>query len=138
VDIVFADTDVCLDLLAERHPFYNGAARLFSLADQKTIVVAVSSLSFSHIHYLLRKEFSSSEARKILSRFKALVRVLSVDDRIIQLALQSSFKDFEDGIQYFTAEHNKASLIVTRNLKDFKESVLPVMTPDSYLKMSDR
>jgi predicted nucleic acid-binding protein len=135
VDIVFADTDVCLDLLAQRNPFYKGAARLFSLADQEQVIVTVSSLSFSHIHYLLRKEFSSTEARKILLRFKTLVKVISVDDRIIQLALQSSFKDFEDAIQYFTAEHNKASLIITRNLKDYKESILPVMTPDSYLKM---
>jgi predicted nucleic acid-binding protein len=134
MDTVFADTDVCLDLLAERYPFYNGSARLFSRADHKKIVVAVSSLSFSNIHYILRQEHSAPESKKILSRFKTLVKVLAVDEKIIQLALESSFKDFEDAIQYFTAERNKIDTILTRNLKDYKESVLPVMTPDSYLK----
>jgi predicted nucleic acid-binding protein len=131
---VFADTDICLDLLTGRQPHYTGAARLFTLADQKKIEVFVSSLSFSNIHYILRQEYSIVESRKILTRFKVLTTVLAVNDKIIELALQSDFKDFEDGIQYYTAIENKLRLIITRNLKDYKSAQIPVMTTDEYLK----
>lgn len=134
--VIFADTDICLDLMTERMPHYTPAARLFTLADQKKIEICVSSLSFSNIHYILRHDNSSNEVRKILTRFKVLTKVLAVDDKIIELALQSDFKDFEDAIQYYTAIENKIKVILTRNLKDFKGVNIPVMSPDEYIKSS--
>jgi predicted nucleic acid-binding protein len=131
---VFLDTDVCLDLLTERATFYRAAAQLFSIADRKELSIGVSSLSFSNIHYILRQEYSATESRRILSRFKSLVEVLSVDEKIVELALQSTFKDFEDALQYYTAIGNSMPLIVTRNLRDYKQSAIPVLTPESYLK----
>lgn len=131
---VFVDTDVCLDLLTERKPFHLPAAQLFSLADRRKLSLLVSSLSFSNIHYILRQEHSGAESRRILSRFKSLVVVLAVDDKIVELALQSTFKDFEDAIQYYTALGNSIQSIITRNLRDYKQSSIPVMTPESFLK----
>ena len=58
-----------------------------------------------------------------------------MDDKIIDLSLNSDFKDFEDAIQYFTALENKIGIIITRNLKDFKLSKIPVMNADDYLTM---
>jgi hypothetical protein len=58
-----------------------------------------------------------------------------MDDKIIDLSLNSDFKDFEDAIQYFTALENKLEIIITRNLKDFKLSKIPVMTANDYLIM---
>jgi predicted nucleic acid-binding protein len=131
---VFADTGICLDLLTGREPFYNPAAKLFTLADQKQVDIFVSALSFSNIHYILRHEYPSGEARKILTRFKVLARVLAVNEKIIELALQSDFKDFEDAIQYYTALENNLKVIITRNLKDYKAAKIPVMTPNDFLK----
>jgi predicted nucleic acid-binding protein len=131
---VFADTDICLDLLTGREPFYNPAAKLFTLADQKQVNIFVSALSFSNIHYILRHEYSSGEARKILTRFKVLARVLAVNEKIIELALQSDFKDFDDAIQYYTALENNLKVIITRNLKDYKTAKIPVMSPNDFLK----
>ena len=77
---------------------------------------------------------SATESREILRRFRVLVQVLSLDDKIIDLALNdSNFKDFEDGLQYYTAIENGQNIIITRDLKDFKESKIPVMTPEEYL-----
>lgn len=134
MESVFIDTDICLDLLTERKPFYDPAAQLFSLADRKKLALYVSSLSFSNIHYILRQEYSGTESRRILSRFKSLVGVLTVDDKTIELALQSTFKDFEDAIQYYAAIGNSLQLIITRNLRDYKQATIPVMTPESFLK----
>ena len=131
---VFVDTDIILDLLGSREPFYKYAANLFSFADQGKIKLYVSSLSFSNLNYLLSKQYSSDQARKKLLKFKTLVNVLAVNDKIVELALSSNFKDFEDGLQYFTAIENSIKKLLTRNLKDFKTAEIIVMTAEQYLK----
>jgi predicted nucleic acid-binding protein len=131
---VFVDTDIVLDLLGNRKPFYRHAAELFSIADRSEITIFVSSLSFSNLNYILSKQYSSNQARKILMKFKTLVTVLSVSDKVVELALLSDFKDFEDALQYFTALENGVTLLLTRNLKDYKTAGIPIMTAEQYLK----
>src|SRR5690606_39051243 len=117
---IFIDTDVILDLLLQRQSFYVHAAQLFTLADKGQITINISSLSFSNLHYLLSKQYNRAESRRILSQLKTLVVVLAVDDKVISLALNSDFTDFEDAIQYFTAINNNIPILITRNLKDYK------------------
>ncbi len=133
---LFIDTDIILDLLTKRQPFYEFSAELFSLADQKMITINVSSLSFSNLNYILSKHFTAIRARKLLLKFKTLVNVLSVDDKITSLALTSDFADFEDGMQYYTALENNIRVLITRNLKDYKMAEINVMPAKSYLKIS--
>lgn len=130
---VFIDTDIALDLLSQRTPHYLPAAQLFTLADQGKLSIYVSSLSFSNLHYLLSRLYSQAESRRILSTFKILVKVLAVDDKIIDLSLNSPFKDFEDAIQYYTATENQVGILLTRNLKDYKAAQITVMTAEDYL-----
>jgi len=131
---IFLDTNIVLDLLAHRMPFYTEAAKLFSLADKKKIVVSVSALCLADINYILSKQIPEMEVRKILRKFKVLVSVLPLDDKITDLALNSEFRDFEDAMQYFTAIENDQDLIITRNQPDFKESKIPVMTAGEFIK----
>lgn len=131
---VFVDTNIVLDLLQKRDEFYSDAQDLFTLADKKELKLYVSALTIANTHYLLSKSYNSNEARKILLKFKVLVGVLAVNDKIIDLSLASNFKDFEDGIQYYTAIENDMELILTRNKKDFKNSTLPVLTAREYLR----
>jgi predicted nucleic acid-binding protein len=130
---VFVDTDIILDMLSERDPFYIHSATLFSAADKGAINLFVSSLSFANLNYMLSRQYNSDQARKKLLKFKTLVTVLAVTDKIIELALASDFKDFEDGIQYFTATENNVKILLTRNLKDYKTSEIPVMTAEQFL-----
>lgn len=132
---VFIDVDVCLDLLSGRKPFNEAAERIFSLADQKHLRLYVSSLSFSNIDYILQSHFKISDARKTLSRFKTLVHVLAVDDKIIDLALTSDIKDFEDAIQYYTSINHGIENLVTRNLRVYKKAKCKVMSPEMLLKI---
>jgi predicted nucleic acid-binding protein len=128
------DTNIVIDLLAQREPFYQSAAQIFSLADQNKLELAISSLTFANTNYVLSRLKSVQEAREILRRFRILVKVLSLNDKIIDLALNdSSFKDMEDGLQYYSAIENGQNIIITRDLQDFKESKIPVMTADEYL-----
>lgn len=128
------DTNIVLDLLAKRNTFYQSAAELFSLSDKNRIRLSISSLSFANTNYILTRLKSVDETREILRRFRVLVKVLSLNDKIIDLALNDGkFKDFEDGLQYYTAIENGQEIIITRDLKNFKGSKIPVMTPDEYL-----
>ncbi|MEQ8703747.1 MAG: PIN domain-containing protein [Phaeodactylibacter sp.] len=132
---LFIDTNIVLDLLGQRAPFYQDAAKLFSLADRKEVKLYVSSLSFANANYILSKLKSKEEARAILTRFKVLVEVLALDDKILELSLNDdAFSDFEDGLQYYTALENESDIIITRNLRDFKTSAIPVMTAGQYLQ----
>jgi hypothetical protein len=107
---------------------------LFSYADRGEIKIYVSSLTFSNLHYILRNENTISETRRILNNYRILVNVLPVDEKTIDLALQSVFKDFEDAIQYYTAVQNNIPVFLTRNLKDYKKAAIPVMTAEDFMK----
>ena len=133
---LFIDTNIVLDLLARREPFYNEAANLFSLADRKIIELSISSLTIANTGYVLLRQIGATKTREILRKLRLIVNILSLDDKIIGIALNdASFNDFEDGLQYFTALENNQDMIITRNLKDFKASKLPVMTARQFLEI---
>ncbi|WP_323027588.1 PIN domain-containing protein [Gelidibacter japonicus] len=128
------DTNTVIDLLSKRENFYDEAADLFSRADRKELNLAISSLTFANTNYILTKLKSAKEAREILRKFKVLVEVLSLDDKITELALSDDdFPDFEDGLQYYSAIENQIDIIITRNKKDFKNSKIPVLSAKEYL-----
>lgn len=129
---VFVDTDVTLDLLSQRQPFYIHSAKLFSAAERGEIKISISSLSFSNLNYILSKQYSATHSIDILRKLKSIVNVLSVTEREIALALVSDFKDFEDAIQYFSAIENGIRIIITRNLADYQTSSIPVMTAEQF------
>lgn len=131
---VFVDTNVVIDLLAKRDPFYKEAQHLFSLSDKREIELQISSLTFANAYYSIVKHYKAVDAKKYLLKFKVLVNILPLDDKAIELALASDFGDFEDGLQYFVAMNYAADVIITRNIKDFKNSKIPVMTAGAYLK----
>ena len=132
---ILLDTNVVLDLLAKREPFYMDAALLFSHADQKKIVLTINALTFAKLNYILGKLKSVAEAREILSRFRVLVNILPLNEKIIDLALADrKFKDFEDALQYYSALDQRLDIIITRDMKGFKPSRIAVMTPETFLK----
>lgn len=133
---IYIDTNIVIDLLSRREPFYEEAANLFSLADKKMIELSISSLTVANVSYTLLRQTNSTAAKEILRKLRLILNILPLDDKIIGIALNdNSFDDFEDGLQYFTALQNDQELIVTRNLKDFKNSGLPVMTARQFLEM---
>lgn len=133
MDRLFIDTNIVIDLLQKREEFFNEAQELFTLADKKQVKLFISSLTIANTHFLLSKHYNANDARKILAKFKILVEVLALDDKIIELALTSDLKDFEDAIQYYTAIENNAEIIITRNKKDFKKQNIPILTAKEYL-----
>lgn len=132
---LFVDTNIVIDLLSRREPFFEEAAIIFSLADKKKIKLTVSSLTIANTSYTLLKQMDSNKAKAILRKLRLIVEILPIDDKVIDLALNDeTFSDFEDSLQYFTALENGQDIIITRNLKNFKGSKLPTMTAKQFIE----
>ena len=115
---LFLDTNIVVDLLERREPFCHDAVRLFTMAYNKQVQLFVSPMTYSTASFLLRKH-GPEGVRNLLSNFRQLSRVAAANERIVDDALASQFKDFEDAMQYYTAIRAKADVIITRNGKDF-------------------
>lgn len=133
-DRLFLDTNIVLDLLGERDPFYLPAAKIASLSDRGEIDIVVSALTYSTVYYVLSKFEGKEVAREKVRKFKVLAQTADLTDQIIDKALLSKFKDLEDALQYYCALGQQCNLIITRNGGDFKNSEIPVLGPDEYLK----
>jgi predicted nucleic acid-binding protein len=132
---IFVDTNILIDLLARREPFFEEAAELFSLADKKQVELSVSSLTIANTSYALLRQMDSNKAKSVLRKLRLILKILPLDDKVIGLALNDeNFLDFEDGLQYFTAIEDEQELIITRNLKDFKNSKIPTMTAKQFIE----
>lgn len=127
---VFLDTDVVIDFLTDRVPFSVDAAILFSLAQEGKVNLFISAVSYNNIYYILRQSYSNQRTLELLEEVSDMVEIVDVTGAIIKRSLKTSFfKDFEDAIQYNAALTIKGlNCIVTRNAKDYKKSVLPIMS----------
>ena len=130
---VFIDTNVLIDFLGEREPFYDAAARIVSQADRKEIELMTSSLSYATASYILMRYNPRELVMRKLKQFTPLCTVTNVGAEEVNLSLCSAFSDFEDALQYHSALKAGASEMITRNKKDFRLASLPVYTPDEYL-----
>ena len=130
---LFLDTNIVVDFLGEREEVYRSAARVMTLADQKKIKIFTTSNTISTSYYLLSKYESPKAALEKIRKFKVLCSVSAMSDEVIDKVIASDFKDFEDAIQYFSAIATHCDLIITRNCKDFKNALIPVMNAESFL-----
>ncbi len=131
---IFIDTNIMLDLLGERKPFYEPIAKIATLAEKEKLTMIVSPISFATTNYILTKFESRQSAKEKLRKFQIISRICPLDEKTIEKGLTSSIKDFEDALQYYSATESECEIILTRNGKDFKKSILPVMTAEEFLK----
>ena len=133
---VLIDTDVILDFFFDRKPFSEHAAKIFSLCELKIIHGYVTPVIYCNVYYLLRQTARHEKVIEKLNQLLTITDVLIVDKEVLVQALSSKFKDFEDAIQNYAAiKAGSVDTILTRNIKDFKNSEIGVLTPEEYLKI---
>lgn len=132
----FIDTNLILDFLSAREPFAENANLIFNLAYNHEIELFASSQSILNSHYILKKAFAEDKVRASLFEILEIIKVVSINESILRKALKSKHKDYEDAVQIFCA-HNIENLtgIITRDLKDFSTSEIPVFAPDEVLNL---
>lgn len=131
---IFLDTNILLDYLANRKPFFKDADSIFSMAENGKIKLHCSSLSFSTIFYVLRKLQTPEQLFQTLTDLTNIMTITGVDEKTIIDALNSGFNDLEDAIQYFSALHfGEIEILLTRNSKDFKKAKIDVFSPSEFI-----
>jgi len=130
---IFLDSDVILDVLLRRPEFHLPAANLIALADNKQFTFITSSIAFFNVHYFLDK-FDKANKLQLLTGLRSLVSIIEVGETTIDQALRSDFNDIEDAAQFYSAKKAGADFIITRNVKDYKQSTIPVLTAEQFLK----
>ena len=132
---VLIDTDVILDFFFDRKPFSDFSGQIFGLCETKKIKGFVTPVVISNTYYILRQKFKHEKVILSIKKLLTLTDVLIMNKEVVMSALNSDFKGFEDALQNFSATGNgKIDTIITRNIKDFKNSELVVFCPESFVK----
>jgi predicted nucleic acid-binding protein len=133
MDSVFLDTDVVLDLFIRREPHHSEALQLFTTIKRSKTRCFTSPIVIANAYYILSKVKDKGYALERIKGLRKLVQVVSVDESIIDAAIEKPFKDFEDSIQYACARKNGIGAILTRNIKDYPKSDIIIANPGEYL-----
>ena len=132
---VFLDTNILIDYLSRREPFFVPAALLLQLGKRKKCQLMVSSLSFATASFILQAHYKMTHEAVValFAKIVELCHITTVDAQTVQNAIASDFKDFEDALQYDSALRVKTDYLVTRNKQDFISSAILVFTPEEFL-----
>ncbi len=133
---LFIDSDVIIDLLAQRAN-YAEAAALMALIAEKKVAAFTSPIVLANVDYIITKYSSKAKSRKALKSLRKRLSILSMDEKIVDTALESEFSDFEDAMQYYAAEKQRIDFIVTRNKKDYAKGNLKVISAQEYIDMHE-
>ena len=132
---LFLDTNILIDVIANRKPWVDEALVLLELAKQKKLTLIVADFSFINLAYITRKLFIQEELYALFSDLCLYVKVVEVGGMIIKKSFQKRWKDMEDCVQYLVAKREEADYLITRNEKDFSDSDIPVLSPSEFLDM---
>ncbi|MBR1708161.1 MAG: PIN domain-containing protein [Clostridia bacterium] len=131
------DTNIILDVLLEREPFYEQSKAVLTLCENKDIYGFISASTVTDIFYLVRKALNSTDdAYKALGHILNIVKVLTVTNDDVNEAFTKHAKDFEDCLLATCAKSNKCDGIVTRNKKGFMTFGITLFSPEEIIEFT--
>lgn len=128
------DTNIVIDILEKRDPFNKQALEFLTLAIENRHELSITANSIDNIFYILRTRFSAPQIRFALNNLFESVKITTVNEPMIRMAIKAEWRDIEDCIQYHVAINSDIDLIITRNQKDYEENKIPVLSPEEGLK----
>lgn len=132
--VVLIDTNLILDVLEKRKPFYDVSYAVLTYCAEKKIVGYIALHSISNLYYILRKRYSPADRRRLLLGILKFLHVANAQhENVINALERNDFSDFEDCLQDECAKQVNADYIVTRNIVDFSASDIPAILPDNLL-----
>ncbi|WP_158859124.1 type II toxin-antitoxin system VapC family toxin [Lunatibacter salilacus] len=133
---LFVDSDVVIDFFTDRDPHANPASELFELNEQKKVTIFISAVSVNNIYYIVRRFLGHKKTIEVVETLTEMTEIVGTTKKEIIEALKSNFSDYEDSVQYSSAlTINGLDAIITRNIKDYKNSSIAIMTPLNFLTM---
>jgi len=131
---VLIDTNIIMDVLANREGFAEPASQLFKLCEVGQVQGIVYALSIANIAYIMRKELDRSQIEEVISKLGSIFTIADMKADDLKKASALPIDDYEDALQSVCASRMKADFIVTRNLKDFKNSKVMAIKPSELIE----
>lgn len=131
---VLLNTNVVLDYILKRDPFFEHAKTIFRWSYEQKIIAYVSASAVTDIYYLIQQAMDKATALNFIQELVQFIQIAGVDKTVVLLALQSGISDFEDAVQNAAAKNTGITHIITRNIKDYKKSDLMIVSPGSFIK----
>ena len=132
---ILVDTNVNLDFVLARQPFFVEAKEVFDAIAQNKVEAYIASITAINIYYFGRKEQGRDYALKELEKLLQIVKICPVNSAVLQVAINSPITDYEDAVQHECALAENLDAIVTRNTKDYKNSSITVYSPTEFLQI---
>lgn len=131
---ILIDTNVLLDYLLEREPFFEDAKKVILSCTEGNTKGCIAAHSISNMFFILRKDYTANERREILSNLCTIFDVEGIDkEKLLSGLANEEFSDFEDCLQMECAKSYEAEYIVTRNVSDYSISEIKAILPSEYL-----
>lgn len=136
---VLVDSNILIDFMFHREPFYNNSNKIISLCENKKIKGYLTTSILMDLHYIFKKNsHSKSTADTAIADIMNVFEVINVEDKDIKNSIKNERKDFKDGVIESCAIRNKLNYIVTRNETDFENKGIKVVSPEKALTIFTR
>jgi predicted nucleic acid-binding protein len=135
---IFLDTNVILDVLIKREPFYIDSSKVLTLVNEKIVSGYISAITINNIYYILRKLRDKETAKNFTAEILESFEIISLTKDILSQANKTSISDYEDGIQFFSALDCGCDFLITRNDKDYPKFGIRIITPGEFFGMDSR
>jgi len=129
---IFFDTNILLDVLFEREPFYKHSAYLWSMAETESIKGYISAITVNNVFYITKKASGQAAAERVVDAILEIFNICPLDYETLKLARTIKLADYEDLIQYFSAINSGSKYLVTRNKKDFPAEGIKLVTAEEF------
>ena len=127
------DANIVFDVLLKREPYWADSSAVWKLCETEQTEGYISTLTFANLVYVMRKELEPAQIEDILTRLKLIFRFADFSTVDMTKAAEMAWNDFEDAVQSATAERIQADFIITRNVRDFRQSKVVAFTPSEFL-----
>ena len=127
------DGNILLDVLQKREPHFEASAMIWKLCETEQVEGFVSALTFANMVYVMRKELTPETIEEVLKKLSLIFRLTDLTAGDLNRAAALQWSDFEDAVQAETAERIHADYLITRNVRDFKQSKVIAFTPSEFL-----
>lgn len=131
---ILIDTNVILDVLCNRPEFVEASSKIWKFCEVDQIEGYISSLSVPNIVYILRKELTPQKTAQLIQQITMIFKIVDLKATDLKSAAEMFLSDYEDALQMCQAVRINADYIVTRNIRDFKESKIPALKPSELIE----
>ena len=127
------DANIVLDVLQKREPYWKDSSVIWKLCETEQVEGYISTLTFANLMYVMRRELDPAQIRDVLDKLRLIFRFADFTAADLEKAAEMGWDDFEDAIQAAAAERIMADSIITRNVRDFRNSKVIAFTPSEYI-----